>query len=186
MTDKNKLILGITSLIILVLTVTTIVLVSRKNSVRKETKSKTNKENSQNLDTAIKLISLDVKDIGSSIKITDKSNFVIRTKSEFDTLVSKINTNSILTESQINSVDFSKQMVIAVFQGEKGSGGYLIEIKNITELDDEIKVEISETAPGPNCINTSNITSPLHILTYKSSNKKVNFVTETTTRDCPI
>ncbi len=76
------------------------------------------------------------------------------------------------------TVDFSKDIVIAVFQGVQGSGGYSIEIIKIIEAENSIKVFIRETSPGPSCEVTAALTQPYHIIKTSKIDKEVIFKTE--------
>jgi len=82
------------------------------------------------------------------------------------------------TDGLPSNVDFNENMVIAVFQGQKPTSGYEIEITKIIERDNEIEVRVKETSPGPNCAADTVITSPHHIVELKKSNKTVKFIFE--------
>lgn len=76
-------------------------------------------------------------------------------------------------------VDFNNDMVIAVFQGEKNTGGYSIEINRIIEKEKVIEVSVLETFPGRACMVTQALTSPYHVVKLAKSDKEVKFnVTE--------
>ena len=61
-------------------------------------------------------------------------------------------------------VDFSKEMVIAIFSGEKPTGGYSIEITKV-ELDkDEVTIFFEEVSPEPGQPVTEALTQPFHIV----------------------
>jgi len=61
-------------------------------------------------------------------------------------------------------VDFEKEMVIAVFMGERKSGGYEIEIKKIVEREKEFIVEVEEREPPPESMQTQAFTQPYHLI----------------------
>ena len=72
-------------------------------------------------------------------------------------------------------LDFSKYTLIAVFQGEKNTGGYAIEIVDIQESD-ILTIKVKEAVPAPGAIVTQAITSPYHIVSIPASEKVVVFV----------
>ncbi len=60
------------------------------------------------------------------------------------------------------SVDFEREMVVAVFLGERGSGGYGVTIEAIERTSTGLLVKARETKPGPDDIVTMALTSPMH------------------------
>ncbi|RME77561.1 protease complex subunit PrcB family protein [Candidatus Woesearchaeota archaeon] len=71
------------------------------------------------------------------------------------------------------SIDFNEQEVIALFQGEKPTGGYGISVIRVQDEGDEVVVYYVETVPEG--IATQAITSPYHIITIKAQDKPVRF-----------
>lgn len=61
-------------------------------------------------------------------------------------------------------VDFTSQMVIAVFDQERPTGGYSIEIQNITAGEGATNVFTERTWPGRGCTVTQAFTKPFHIV----------------------
>ncbi|MBL4744950.1 MAG: protease complex subunit PrcB family protein [Flavobacteriaceae bacterium] len=98
-------------------------------------------------------------------------------------LVIKENTSSLETYLQINKIrkpgfdipeiDYNKQMLFALFMGEKASGGYAISIDHITETANKLRVFIKERSP--NGIATMAITSPFCIVLLDKSTKEIVF-----------
>lgn len=78
-------------------------------------------------------------------------------------------------EQEMMEVDFNESMVLAVFTGEKPSGGYQVEITQIFETDDTIEVMVLETAPGADDMVTMALTYPGHVIAMKTSDKEVIF-----------
>jgi len=108
----------------------------------------------------------------------EKKNYVIKNEGEWA---------GILTETGAElpaPVDFTKDMIIAVFQGVKMTGGYGIEITKIIETDNNIEVYIKETSPGPKCNVTQAITNPYHIVKLAKSDKEIKFNTTETVNNC--
>jgi hypothetical protein len=63
------------------------------------------------------------------------------------------------------AVDFTKQMVLAVFLGSRPSGGYQVQISGVRVDGDTLVVQWRETAPGPGQLAAQVLTSPSHIVT---------------------
>jgi len=59
--------------------------------------------------------------------------------------------------------DFSRLQAVAVFAGEKNTGGYAVEILRIEETPREINVIYREIAPPANAMTTQALTQPFHI-----------------------
>lgn len=72
------------------------------------------------------------------------------------------------------SIDFEHQTVIAVFQGEKTTGGYEITITEIKGQPFEVFVE--EVNPDPNCLLQQSLTQPYHIVKVPLALAGFNFV----------
>jgi hypothetical protein len=62
------------------------------------------------------------------------------------------------------SVDFSKDMVIAVAAGQRPTGGHEIAVKQITQTNGQLTIEVVEIRPGPNCISTTSLTQPVDVV----------------------
>lgn len=110
------------------------------------------------------------KDVNSNLE--EKNNYVIQNKEEFQILWDKIGSLKLLDE-----IDFSKYTVIAVFQGQKNSGGYSIEITKIVEKKGVIIISIKELEAGPGQA-AAVITSPYHIIKTNKLTKNVEFEIE--------
>ena len=61
-------------------------------------------------------------------------------------------------------VDFSEEMVIAIFSGEKPTGGYSIEITKVELDEDEVTIFFEEVSPEPGQPVTEALTQPFHIV----------------------
>jgi hypothetical protein len=62
------------------------------------------------------------------------------------------------------SVDFSRDLVIAVAAGQRPTGGHEITVSRVTESKGELQVEVVETTPGPNCMTTASLTQPVDVV----------------------
>ena len=62
------------------------------------------------------------------------------------------------------AVDFASKMVIAVFDQERPTGGYSIEVEEVRTGDDATNVFAKRTWPGRGCTVTQAFTQPFHIV----------------------
>ena len=62
------------------------------------------------------------------------------------------------------SVDFSKDIVLAVFMGSRSSGGFTTEITGVRQDGATLVVSYRETRPAPDSVAAQILTSPYHIV----------------------
>jgi hypothetical protein len=72
-------------------------------------------------------------------------------------------------------VDFARHTVLAVFWGQKSTGGYSTEVVNITEASDHIAVRVARDSPGPACAVAQVVTYPAYLATTEKLAKAVHF-----------
>jgi len=76
----------------------------------------------------------------------------------------------------IPTIDFSKETVIAVFMGEKTSGGYAVSVESVKEEGENIIVQIKEIKPDPKDMVTMVITQPFCFVKINRVVKEVVFL----------
>ncbi|PKL76804.1 MAG: hypothetical protein CVV27_08425 [Candidatus Melainabacteria bacterium HGW-Melainabacteria-1] len=81
------------------------------------------------------------------------------------------------------TVDFNSQTVLAVFAGERPTGGYTARITSVKRLNKVLTVRYRVDAPAPNTPTTQILTYPAHLVTIPLSQQRgdfetVNFVME--------
>lgn len=74
-----------------------------------------------------------------------------------------------VNDPQIPKVDFTKSRIVALFLGQKNSGGYSIKVKDVTESNNIITVKIIESSPKPGENATMALTNPFTILKINST-----------------
>lgn len=81
------------------------------------------------------------------------------------------------SSGSLPEIDFTKELVIAVFLGEQRTGGYAVEIEeiNVLEKEAEAVVTVAVTRPNPQDIVTQVLTQPLHIVKVQKPNMPVRF-----------
>ncbi|MFN3649898.1 MAG: protease complex subunit PrcB family protein [Armatimonadota bacterium] len=67
------------------------------------------------------------------------------------------------------AVDFSREMVLAAFAGQKNTAGYTIEITGAREEKGKLVVTVVETTPPPGAIAAQILTYPYHYVAVKKS-----------------
>lgn len=80
-----------------------------------------------------------------------------------------------LPRPELPEIDFEKEMVVAIFMGERSSGGYEIEIINIIKTEKQIAIEVEEEEPPPESLRTMVFTQPYHIVVIKRYSLPVVF-----------
>jgi hypothetical protein len=104
-----------------------------------------------------------------------QQNIVVSNQAAWTALINQMdsvnNTSSSFTELNI---DFDNYQLLVAFDQIRGTGGYSIEISNITENVNTIEASINVNSPGP--IATMVITQPFHIVKIPKSTKPVVFL----------
>ncbi|MCL4416925.1 MAG: protease complex subunit PrcB family protein [Actinobacteria bacterium] len=118
-------------------------------------------------------IALDTISKGKYSQQAEKEYFVIKDTESFNQLLAKISNGD--SEITNKDVDFSKEMVVGVFLGEKPTGGYTVEISDVLKQDKYIEFLIKINEPNPGEIVTEAITSPYHIIKLKKSDMEIVF-----------
>ena len=62
------------------------------------------------------------------------------------------------------SVDFTRDLVIAVAAGQQTTGGHSISVDRVTRVGPGLAVEVTETAPPPGCMVTQALTQPVDMV----------------------
>ncbi|HET7922089.1 MAG TPA: protease complex subunit PrcB family protein [Gammaproteobacteria bacterium] len=82
-------------------------------------------------------------------------------------------------------VDFSKNMVIAAFMGEKSHGGYTIRIHDIELTPDAYNVDIRITIPGNKCRASQAIIQPFEFVVVPNNNGQfINWNVKQSNKPC--
>ncbi|MEL1243005.1 protease complex subunit PrcB family protein [Flavobacterium sp. DGU11] len=94
-----------------------------------------------------------------------ESAAVITSQSQFIALYNE------LGWSDVPPVDFEKQNVVALFMGQKSTGGYSISVKSININDDTATIKVLETVPSG--MATMAITNPYCIALIPKTEKVI-------------
>ena len=77
---------------------------------------------------------------------------------------------------KLPKVDFEKQVVLAVFMGEKNTGGYRIQIQGMKDTGKKIEVSVKTTSPPQDGFSIQVLTQPYEFLIAEKPAKPVKFV----------
>lgn len=72
-------------------------------------------------------------------------------------------------------INFEIETVLAVFAGQKRSGGYTIKITQVKKVGNELVVAYQETSPPAGNLVSQNLTSPAHLVKVRSSKLNGDF-----------
>lgn len=109
---------------------------------------------------------------GSNGGYTTPKKMIIKNQKELQSVYTQIN----LTRKpgyRVPKVNFKEEMVIALFIGEKSSGGYAISISKIEDLETEVHAFIKETQPEG--MATMAITQPFYFCKIPRTEKQIVF-----------
>jgi hypothetical protein len=73
-------------------------------------------------------------------------------------------------------VDFSRDMILAVFMGQKTTGGYDIRITRVVLNGEDLAAHIEQTYPERGGMVTMAMSSPFHIVVVPTVRGRVEFV----------
>ncbi len=103
------------------------------------------------------------------------ADYVIRDQSEWEKLWGK--TNSIRSPRPIvPKIDFTNEMVLGVYLGQRSSGGYSIEITKLVKKTDCLEAHVTEGTPNRNMMVTMALTQPYHLVKTAKTDKEIKFV----------
>jgi PrcB C-terminal len=75
----------------------------------------------------------------------------------------------------VPTIDWTKQMVIVVYGGERGTGGYSVEVKSLESKDGKLVVHWKLNAPGADDIVAQVISYPSQAILVDRTDAKVVF-----------
>lgn len=116
----------------------------------------------------------------SSGSITERKNYRIKSQDELNELWRMVHGAGAPT-----TVDFTKQEVIAVFDGTHVTGGYGVSVASIVDVPSGSRtISIVRTEPGDSCVTTQSITSPFQIIVVSKSNAPFVREEQTIVEEC--
>ncbi len=112
--------------------------------------------------------------------ITGKVNEVFTDQASFYAFWKLVSAGT-TPEPAAPAIDFAKDMVIAVFPGQMNSGGYTVEITEVTS--DRKKLMVTVVVTKPTGFATTVMTQPYHIIKVKKTELPVDYTWEERTSD---
>jgi hypothetical protein len=88
------------------------------------------------------------------------------------------------TTPALPEVDFSLEMVVLAAMGEQSTGGYAIDVQDVTQTQDVLNVTVVERTPGLNCAVTLAFTQPFAARRVSRFDGPVHFVEQEIISDC--
>ncbi len=88
------------------------------------------------------------------------------------------------TTQSLPDINFSENLVLAIFMGARSSGGYSISVNKIIETNSALEVFLKEVSPGQRCGVTMALTQPYTIAVVEKTGKDVQFTTEQEVTEC--
>ena len=116
---------------------------------------------------------------GTRSSVTGRVNYVITSKSQLEELLKMISTTD-----PMPNVDFSTHDIIAVFSGEKPTGGYAISVSKIADSVVRM-VTITLASPGSACVLSQSTTDPYQIIAVPKTSLPLVHEDQTATTSCP-
>ncbi len=108
---------------------------------------------------------------GDQSNIDDAKQVLVRTEAEWTRLWLQHN-----PDRPRPAVDFSKEMVVAVFMGSRPNAGFSTAIVSATAANGALVVRYKETMPGPGSVSAQILTFPYHLVAIaKADVKDVKF-----------
>ena len=108
---------------------------------------------------------------GDQSNVDDAKQALVRTEAEWTRLW-----NQHAPNHPRPRVDFSKEMVVAVFMGSRPNAGFSTTITSAMSANGALVVRYKETTPGPGTVSAQILTFPYHIVAIaKADVKDVKF-----------
>lgn len=135
-------------------------------------------QNSDDNETVVRDIDFVTLSQGAYSDYSEEGAVLIDNKSDYETLTRQV------SAGRFPEVDFDINLVIAVFLGEKPTGGYSISVESILNEGELTTVNIDKVTPGRNCIVTEAIVMPYHIIQFERVEGQIEFISNNVTEDC--
>jgi len=108
---------------------------------------------------------------------------VIRSASEWQAIEDELRRGGVSAD-RVRGLDFRRSMIILAAMGTQSTGGHTITIEGVYRGGGQLWVVVHEEAPGPGCLTTQVLTTPVDAVSVSLSTERVNFVERKTVRDC--
>lgn len=113
--------------------------------------------------------------------VRERTQAVARTQGEWVALWDR-HTRTRTAPPPPPAVDFSREMVVALFMGERPTGGYEIEVTQVERTAAGLTVHHRAKSPDPGDMLTQSLTSPFHLVKLARTDESVTFLAESRSR----
>jgi len=122
--------------------------------------------------------------IVKSSKAAERERVVVKSKQEFDELVSKITDNP--SELKFPDVNFDKENLLVVTTQKNDTTGYTIKIKSArkNEAENKLEVLIQLNKPGESCVNSEETNIAVDVVKIAKDSGEISFEKEEKTVEC--
>jgi hypothetical protein len=119
-------------------------------------------------------------EIGTSSGIRELSWTVVRTSREWLVVWARhVRTVGAVVPPP---VDFSREMVVGIFAGERETGGFQVEITVVERTASGLRVLYRVREPEPGAVLTQALTQPYHLIRLARDDGQVTFARQSGTR----
>ena len=114
---------------------------------------------------------------GNGIEGISESNFTISNANEWKVFKEKIDIqNKVSTSFSKEPIDFSKELLVCVFDTIRNTGGFEIEIENIIIENNGINILYTTKNPAPTDMVSMVITQPYHLVKTQKKEGTITFI----------
>jgi hypothetical protein len=109
---------------------------------------------------------------GAQSNIQKPEQVVVRSEAEWQALWKRHSASKVQAED-VPKVDWSREMVLAVFLGSRSTGGYSVKIVDAREVNGKLEVRTEQRSPAPDGFVSQGFTSPFHLVAAPKSSLPV-------------
>lgn len=111
---------------------------------------------------------------GSYSGVRNRLEAVIKTEQDWQALWDQ-HTAIMEPRKGLPPVDFTREMVLAVFMGEQRTGGAIVEVLEVTQEGKSLLVHVSEVSAPAKGVGLAVLTQPHHFVVVPHSDLQVKF-----------
>jgi len=115
---------------------------------------------------------------GVKSTVSTRTNYLITSASEFTKLWQMVD-----AKGKVPAVDFTKNDVVAVFAGQKMTGGYEITVSKVEDTNVR-NVVVTLAKPGSDCVLTQSTIAPYQIIEIPKTTLTFAHIDQDTTINC--